>query len=155
MTIRIICNLRKRESTSAYFKQLEILKLPDLYFFSLNIFMFNFANGKLPKLFDGYFTPISTIHSYATKQKQKYIIPLYRTKLGTNFVKKCGIDSFELYSNVLITVIMVRQKILHFQLPLKLKWLYKTGNRLSVDTNQMTGQQSQYHTVREIVYICS
>ena len=90
MTIRIICSLRKYDSTSSHFKFFRILKLPDLYQYLVNIFMYQHYRGKLPAIFNEYFTKLSTIHEHATRQKQMYRFPLYKTKIGNRFIKKNG-----------------------------------------------------------------
>ena len=91
MAIRIICNTRKYSSTSEQFKKLEMLKLPDLYRYSVNIFMYNYINNKLPLIFNDYFVNLTDTHSHNTRKKQSFRIPIYKSKIGNNFIKKRGI----------------------------------------------------------------
>ena len=47
--IRIIGNLRARDSTSAKFKELNLVKVNDMYVYATAIFMFHFRENKLPE----------------------------------------------------------------------------------------------------------
>ena len=88
--IRMICGLRKYDSTSASFKDLKIMKLLDLYPYAVNIFMYKYSQGDLPELFNNYYRRNDTYHSHATRQKDYWRPPLVRTKLANNFIKKQG-----------------------------------------------------------------
>ena len=92
--IRIICNLRGRTSTTTFFKKLNILKTEDIYKLSTTCFMFKYSNDQLPEIFQNWFTLIKEVHGYQTRQANIYRMPNYKTQLGSNFIKKQGIELF-------------------------------------------------------------
>ena len=92
--IRIIMCLRKRESTTKAFKELKILKIPDLFRLSAAIFMFHLIREELPSIFDYFFTETMSTHNHSTRQTSRYKMPLYRSKLGTRFIRKVGVTIY-------------------------------------------------------------
>ena len=62
--------------------------------FALNICMHNFTKDKLPRMSSDSIIPISNIHSHGTSQRQMYVIPLYKTKVGSHFIQKTGVESW-------------------------------------------------------------
>ena len=71
-----------------------IIKVPDLYSYNTAIFMHQFINEKLPPLFDTFFTPRNSIHEHGTRQRARFRTPLYKTKIGTKFIIKEGINIY-------------------------------------------------------------
>ena len=84
-------SLRKRDSTTKAFKELKILKIPDLFRLSAAIFMFHLNREELTSNFDYFFTETVSTHNHLTRQTSKYKMPLYKTKLGTKFIRKVGV----------------------------------------------------------------
>lgn len=80
--IRCICNLRKFDSTTASFNDLEILKITDIHKYMILIFMFKYHSNLLPKCFDNYFSTIATLHNYTTRQKDNLHAPFYKYNLS-------------------------------------------------------------------------
>lgn len=89
--IRIICNLRWRDSTSSYFKSLNILKLEDTFRYLVGVFMFQFNENNLPNVFTNYFTKNRSGNRYRTRYTNMYRMPLYHTKLGSLGLRKQGV----------------------------------------------------------------
>ena len=98
MAILLIVQVSKRERITPHFKSLNILKLPDLYHLNVATFMYNFLHNNLPECFSDYFLLASAIHDRNTRQKDKFRLPLYKTTIGVNFIKKTGI---EIWNNTL------------------------------------------------------
>ena len=48
--IRIIYNMRRRDSSKFAFKTLKLLRLPDIYKFSVLLFLYKYKNGLLPPI---------------------------------------------------------------------------------------------------------
>ena len=90
--IRLMCSLRKYDSTSIYFKELKIMRLDDLYNYSVNIFMYKLFNGDLPPLFNDYFTKNQSHHNHSTRHGGLLRPPLIKTVLANNFIKKQGVS---------------------------------------------------------------
>ena len=57
-----------REHSSPIFKCLNIVKLPDLVFLNIAVFMYNFHNRRLPSVFDTFFTQVNKRYIYNTRR---------------------------------------------------------------------------------------
>ena len=70
--------------SSPLFRDLSILKFPDLVTFHTAIFMNKFYNNMLPSIFTNLFTPVNKIHNYNTRLASKsfYAITKTRTNYG-------------------------------------------------------------------------
>ena len=84
--VRIISSTNKRVSSTPIYKKLGILKLPDLFTYSASLFMYKFNEGKLPRVFDKFFTKNAEIHGRSTRSSDNYRIPLTKNKLGEDFI---------------------------------------------------------------------
>ena len=96
--IRIMTNTRKRESTKLLFQKMKILRLPEMYKFSALHFTYKFKNNLLPLPFQNFYTENRAHHNHATRQATNLRIPLTRSKLADNFIKKTGVTLWNLYS---------------------------------------------------------
>ena len=70
--------------SSPIFKQLQIIKLPDLVHLHTSNFMYDFHSNNLPLIFSDFFKPVSSIHSYNTRlaSKSSLYLPHARTNYG-------------------------------------------------------------------------
>ena len=82
--IRIITHSKYDDHTDPLFNKLSILKLEDLIYYYNAMFMHDYHNSKLPKLFDSFFIQISQIHKYNTRlaSKSSISLPYARTNYG-------------------------------------------------------------------------
>ena len=88
--LRIITSTKRRDSSSPVFKKLGILKLPDLFKYSASLFMYKFNEGKLPLVFDIFFTKNREVHGRVTRTGNNFRIPLVKNKISEDFIKKQG-----------------------------------------------------------------
>ena len=88
--IRIIGNIRPRHSTQSEFKNLKILRLPDIFEYSVSIFMYKYVNKLLPDSFENYFNYNRDIHSHNTISQNNIRQPNIKTKIAESFVKNMG-----------------------------------------------------------------
>ena len=65
--IRVLTFSKFREHSSPIFKCLNIVKLPDLVFLNIAVFMYNFHNRRLPCVFDTFFTQVNKRYIYNTR----------------------------------------------------------------------------------------
>ena len=76
-------------------QNLEILTLPKLYIYHIQIFMFKFHNHKLPCLFNNFFTRNHDVHSHFTRsQANSFHVPVARTNLLYRSVRFKGVTNF-------------------------------------------------------------
>jgi hypothetical protein len=60
--IQIIENIKYRDSTKEAFHRLNLLRLPELYKFSVLLFVYKYKNGLLPDTFSSFFVTNSQVH---------------------------------------------------------------------------------------------
>jgi hypothetical protein len=86
--VRIITNIKLRDSSQLAFKNLRILRLPELNKFSILIFMFKYRNGLLPITFNNFYKDNRDFHCYPTRAATNLRTPRVYTKIATSFIKK-------------------------------------------------------------------
>jgi hypothetical protein len=104
------------EHTSPLFKELKILKFPDLVTFHISIFMYKFHNNILPSIFESFFTRVDQVHNYRTRSStsESYYIPKVRTMImdylildikvqlyGILYLKKLGMLPLQIQKSIL------------------------------------------------------
>ena len=88
--IRIIENIRYRDSTKEAFFKLKILRLPELYKFSVLLFVYKYKNNLLPGIFDSFYLMNNQVHQYPTRNAGNFRVPITKLRLASTFVKKLG-----------------------------------------------------------------
>jgi hypothetical protein len=73
--IRMINNVKSRNSSTPYFNEVEILKLPDIHILVVGIFMHKFKTNKLPEIFSNFFSKNNEHHEYAMRGATKLRLP--------------------------------------------------------------------------------
>ena len=107
--IRIICNIRRYDSTLLSFKKLQILRLPDIHSLSVLIFMFKFKKGLLPPTFNHFYSVNQQFHRYPTRGAKLLRTPLVRTRMDNMFIRKTGVSLWnKFYPEQLPTNITLR-----------------------------------------------
>jgi hypothetical protein len=101
--IRIINNIGYRNSTRNAFKELRILRLPDIYTFVVIIFVYKYKNDLLPPPFNGFYITHNQIHRYQTRNANQLRLPLTKTKMATSFIKRTGVNIWNSFSNIIHT----------------------------------------------------
>ena len=84
--MRIIDQAEPQAHTDPLFHAYGCLKVKDIYWLRLGIFMFQFHNNDLPYFFQSMFTTNNQIHSYNTRQSTNINIPLLRTAHAQKFI---------------------------------------------------------------------
>jgi hypothetical protein len=83
--IRMINNIRSRTSTSFYFKEMDILKLPDIHTLVVGLFMFKYKTNNLPNIFKHFLRENNEFHSYPTRGANRLRPPKTKTKIAQNW----------------------------------------------------------------------
>ena len=104
IALRLISNTPRRCSTIDFCKNSQIFRLPDIHRLTIGIFMYKYHHGLLPQIFMNFFTRNQDTHSYRTRNAAKLRTPLFKTQLGTNFIKNTGVNFWNiLETNISIT----------------------------------------------------
>jgi hypothetical protein len=88
--MRVISNIRRRNSTKQAFHDLRILRLPEVYIYSILIFVFKYKNGLLPDTFKEFFTENREYHRYPTRGASNLRAPRAKSRTASNFIKTTG-----------------------------------------------------------------
>ena len=91
MIDRIIGNIPRRNSIKPLCKTLNLLRFPDIYIYSVGIFMYYYTNSLLPETFQNLFTENRQIHHYPTRNRDQLRPPRTRTRHADNFISKQGV----------------------------------------------------------------
>ena len=97
--IRIIENIRGRDSTRQAFYDLKLLRLPEIYKFSVLIFVYKFKNRLLPAVFENFYTENRQFHRYQTRNADQFRTPLTKSRVAANFIKKTGVTIWQELNN--------------------------------------------------------
>ena len=79
--VKVLGGGRWQDHASAYYSQLNILKLEDLYTYEVAKLMHKYSQNKLPKNLSSFFTPVNAIHSRTTRLASSGLnlsLPFYR-----------------------------------------------------------------------------
>ena len=100
--IRIINNAGFRAHTNDLFYNCKILKISDLYLYSLGIFMFELKNDNLPHVFAPLFQRNFILHSHSTRQANHYHLPQTRTVFANSTFTFTGPKFWNSLNNQLV-----------------------------------------------------
>ena len=93
-TLRLITFSGYREHTNPLFIKFEILEFHGLVKYNNALFVFIFHSGKLPKVFNNFFTPVNLQHTcnYRTRlaSKSSFSLPKARTNYGKFSIRFAG-----------------------------------------------------------------
>ena len=78
--MRIISNSPYLHPTKLLFEEYKMLNIFDLYKKEAAIFMYKYKTGQLPSSFDGLFTINGYNHTYDTRKKEDFRIPMRKGK---------------------------------------------------------------------------
>ena len=79
--IRIISSARHDAHSEPLFCELNLLPLCKIYIMNVQMFMFKYYHGLLPKVFENMFTSNTSVHEHYTRQQVKYHSPLWRLEI--------------------------------------------------------------------------
>jgi hypothetical protein len=89
--VRYLTRLSQRTNVAEQYKNLNILKLNDIYFLEVGKFMYRNSNQTLPSTFDEYFRHIDHHYDTRTRSNHVFSLPTPRTDFGKQSIKFAGI----------------------------------------------------------------
>ena len=100
---RAIHNLDYNSHTSAYFKKMNALRLPDLYRYQLLTYVFRtILNNNYDTDLSNKLMYISDSHSYPTRHSNTFVVPSFKKSKSQNCIQYKGITLFNnLPSNII------------------------------------------------------
>ena len=100
--IRLITNARKYARSTPLFLELKLLKLPEIYTYSIAIFMHKYHQKKLPSIFNDFFETNSDYHNYNTRSCEMLRPPIYKSDMSKRFLKRRGVELWNTLSSCII-----------------------------------------------------
>ena len=88
--VRIISNSHYRSHSAPLFQKHNILNVYDSYKLELGVFMYQYVNGSLPISFNAFFTKLSDIHNYDTRNKSNYNPTRYKKVFADKAIRTMG-----------------------------------------------------------------
>ena len=88
--LKVISNQNYRTATNILHNSLGLLKVKDILTQELLTFVHNFNKNKLPAVFKNYFTKFHNLHEINTRNRDKFIVPRFKTAFGSKVVKYLG-----------------------------------------------------------------
>ena len=79
--VRLINFANYRDHTDPLFKESKLLKLNQIYTYSIISFMFNVYHKKSPDLFQDMFIRNNELHNYSTRRSLQFHVPLVKTAI--------------------------------------------------------------------------
>ena len=99
--LRLITISHRLAHTEPLFKELNILTLQKLYVFSVQLFMFKFYSGMLPRVFSDFFVANADVHNQDTRQRHLYHTPFVHSEQTRRRVWVTGVQTHHLFSSII------------------------------------------------------
>lgn len=90
--VRLCTNSSYRDHSDPLFSTLQTLKVDDINILQIALFMFRLQNGHLPSYFLPLFNMNKDIHSYPTRQTDKFHLRNPKTALASKSIRHTGPD---------------------------------------------------------------
>lgn len=90
LAIRIISQIKSRDSTQPFFKKLKMLRLTEIYILATATFMFKFDRNELPPIFNEFFDKNKDFHGHDTRGKDNIRPPALWKRISDQSIKKEG-----------------------------------------------------------------
>ena len=97
----MITNTKRRNSTQPQSKLLNILRLPDIYTYSVSIFMYKYSHHMMPTSLDNLFIKNKEVQHYNTRGANSLRNPKVRTRLAENFITNSGVKVWNNISQII------------------------------------------------------
>ena len=88
--VRIISGVKPRTHTIPLFENMKILTVKEIFYYAVAMFMYKYANQRLPNIFDDTFSHVSDIHSHHTRNVQSLNIPFCKTNRSQHTIRYFG-----------------------------------------------------------------
>ena len=99
--VRMISGAKRLDHTDSLFKELRILRITEVFAYSIQLVIFKYHHGLLPDIFRHFFTFNSTIHNYNTRQVECMHVPLMKSKQATLTVRSVGVRSYNHFNGLI------------------------------------------------------
>ena len=97
--VRIIMGCNRYAHTAALFQKLELMKVPEIYIYFVQLFMFKYSHSLLPNIFNDFFVKNITIHSHNTRQSYQFHVPVTKNEIRKRTVRYTGVHIMNFFQD--------------------------------------------------------
>ena len=99
--IRMIVGANRLAHTAPLFHELKVLKLKELYIYSVQLFMYKYHHSLLPEVFLSFFEQNIMVHNHYTRQHNSLHVPFSRYYQTSKTVRNIGVSTYNHFKNIL------------------------------------------------------
>ena len=99
--VRLVAGMGKYEHSDPLFKELNILKLHQIYIQTVQLFIFKFHRNLLPEFFKEFYQFNNTSHHYHTREQNLFRTPLLRSFPASRSIRASGVPINNFFSMIL------------------------------------------------------
>ena len=99
----IITGSAKFSHTAVLFSELHILKLEQIYYCAVQMFMYRYHNNLLPNIFCDFIKPNTELHSYNTRQHSHYHVPVCRLAHMAKNIRYVGVKCHAVFGRLCLS----------------------------------------------------
>ena len=99
--VRLIVGAKRYDHTDPIFDALKILRLQQIYIYTVQSFIFKFYHKKLPHFYDDFFQFNNENHNHDTRHQKLFRTPLLKHFPSTRSVRSTGVPIFNYFTKVL------------------------------------------------------
>ena len=97
--VRIVAGAHRNSPTDCIFKKLKILKLREIYIYSVQLFVFKYHHKLLPNIFDSFFALNSSFHSHETRSVSLYRPPRVQSSKAARNIRVMGVRTHNYFES--------------------------------------------------------
>ena len=97
--VRIVSGAHRNSPTDCIFKKLKILKLREIYIYSVQLFVFKYHHKLLPNIFDSFFALNSSFHSHETRSVSLYRPPRVQSSKAARNLRVMGVRTHNYFES--------------------------------------------------------
>ena len=97
--IRVVVGAKRYSHTDPIFKRLRILKLRQIYVFSVQLFVFKYYHELLPSIFDDFFTRNRSFHAHSTRSRDWFRPPLFKSAIAKRIIRVTGVRTHNYFES--------------------------------------------------------
>ena len=128
--VRIVKGAKRFDHTDPIFAELKILRISEIYVYSLQLLLYKYHHMLLPGIFADIFVSNDSIHGYNTRQAHLLHVPIFRSQPAFSSIRKTGVKSYNYFRGIIdlnVSIITYKYHLKSFSLKIAfLLWIYDT-----------------------------
>ena len=125
--VRILKGAKKLDHTDPIFKELKIMKISEIYVYTLQLILYKHHHLLLPDIFADFFVSNESIHNHNTRQAHLLHVPLLRSQPAYSSIRKTGVRSYNYFMGIIdlnVSIITYKYHLKKFILENGVSFMY-------------------------------